>query len=397
MKMSITGLSAQAKGQTPAKSFKVLLQGGFIALVLAICLLIVNQLVLKLGLHFSKAQADVAISIVDYFSVRIWGAPAALINMVMIGWLIGQQKTKSVLMLQVIINLANIVASLVFVFVFDWGVQGVAAATVFAEYLMLAIAIYLVNIWRIGQSDLSSTFNERDKTGQSDSPAFTKRYFASVISFSLLRPLIALNSHMLVRNLALQFTLAFITLKGAQFGAQAAAVNAIILQFFTLIALGLDGVANAVEALIGEAKGKQDLQNVNQQVKIGLFWSSILAIAYSLVFYFLDSPIVNLLTHHDEIVEAMHAYALIVYLLPLIAHWCFLFDGVYVGLSKGKPMRNSMLLSTGVVFLPVWWLAAGFDNMGLWFAMLAFLLSRGMLLGIHYGYLYKKKPKTLLE
>ena len=105
----------------------------------------------------------------------------------------------------------------------------------------------------------------------------------------------------------------------------------------------------------------------------------------------------NLLTHHDEIVEAMQAYALIVYLLPLIAHWCFLFDGVYVGLSKGKPMRNSMLLSTGVVFLPVWWLAAGFDNMGLWFAMLAFLLSRGILLGIHYGYLCKKRPKALLE
>lgn len=381
MKMSITGLSAQAKGQNAQESIKVLVQGCFVALLLAILLLLISYFVLQLGLHFSQAQPDVSQNIVAYFSVRIWGAPAALINMVMIGWLIGQQKTKTVLLLQVMVNLANIAASLLFVFGFGWGVKGVAAATVLAEYLMLFFAILMVRRWAAGQSKFKVVNLEQLTTW---------------LSLRLLKPLLQLNSHMLVRNLALQFTLAFITLKGAQYGAQAAAVNAIILQFFTLVALGLDGVANAVEALVGEAKGEKDIAKIKRQVRIGLVWSSLFAILYSLAFYYLDSPIVNLLTHHESIVDAMKDYTLIIILLPLLAHWCFLLDGVFVGLSKGKPMRNSMLLSTILVFLPVWWVLSETDNVALWFAMLAFLSSRGLMLGIYYWIIATKWPTRLL-
>lgn len=389
MKMSITGLSAEAASKqtipgdrlSVAGPLRVLTQGCFIACLLAFALLLAKPMILHLGLVLSQAEPSVSDSITRYFSVRIWGAPAALVNMVMIGWLIGQQKTKTVLVLQVIINLANIALSLLFVFALNWEIEGVAAATVCAEYLMLFCALWSVWKWAIGQSD-HLLLRKHD----------LKTWF----SFEGLKPLLNLNGHMLVRNLALQFTLAFVTLKGAQYGAQAAAINAIILQFFTLIALGLDGIANAVEALVGEAKGQQSISKLRQQVGIGLFWSSALAILYTFGFYYLDSPIINLLTHHRSVIEGMQSYLIVVLLMPLISHWCFLFDGVFVGLSKGKPMRNSMIVSTIGVFLPVWWLFAGLDNMALWIAMLSFLMSRGLLLGAYYWYVMSKNEQRFL-
>ncbi|WP_432277207.1 MATE family efflux transporter [Glaciecola petra] len=384
IKMSITGLSAQAKGKNHLSSLKVLVQGVFVALVLAFFLLLSQGFILSGGLFFAQASPEVTSSISDYFSTRIFGAPAALANLVFIGWLIGQQKTRKVLLLQVLINLCNILASLLFVYVFGWGVKGVAAATVFAEYFMLLCALALVNIWSKENADIGSI-----------QQLITK--ISEWLKMSQLKPMLHLNSHIFIRNLALQFTLAFITLKGVQYGASFAAVNAIILQFFALIALGLDGIANAVEALVGEEKGRQNAQALHQHVKVGLFWSSMFALVYAVFFYFLDDTIVGFLTHHDEVKSALVPYGMVILLLPLAAHWCFLLDGVFVGLSAGKLMRNSMLVSTLFAFLPTWWVLNGLNNMSLWIAMLVFLACRGLVLGGYYVFIYRQDPNKLLR
>lgn len=389
MKMSITGLSAQSINKSPLDSSKVLLQGILLALVLALLILLLQTFVVNAGLYFAQANNELKINVEAYFYTRVWGAPATLINMVLIGWLIGQQKTKYVLLLQVIINLVNIILSLTFVYGLGFGVKGVAAATVFAEYLMMFIGLFMVQKYLL-----------KDKKFHLFSISGQSRLKVSVVrawfSLTQLKQILSLNSHMFVRNLILQFTLAFITLKGAQYGAQAAAVNAIIMQFFALIALGLDGIANAVEALIGEAKGKKDKARLNLYVNVGLFWSSFFAIIYSLLFYFLDSLLINLLTHHDEVISLMADYAFIVVLIPLLSHWCYLFDGVFVGLSLGKPMRDSMFISTLMGFLPTWWWLQDTGNVSLWYAMLVFLSFRGLLLGAYYAYLYKQKPEYLV-
>lgn len=376
IKMSITGLSAQAKGDNDLASLKVVTQGVVIALLLALLLLATQSLILSAGLFFAQAAPEVTTSINDYFSTRIWGAPAALANLVITGWLIGQQKTKLVLMLQIVINIANILLSLLFVYGFSWGVKGVAAATVCAEFLMVFWASITLVKWAkqhaikdIGSPILSTM----------------KQWFR----WLELQPMLSLNSHIFVRNLALQFTLAFVTLKGVQYGTSAAAVNAIMMQFFALIALGLDGIANAVEALVGEAKGRKNKQTLHQYVKVGLVWSSIFAVIYAILFYMLSDTIVSALTHHNTIQTAMLSYTLVIILLPLVAHWCFLLDGVYVGLGKGKTMRNSMLLSTLLGFLPIWYIFKDLDNMSLWIAMLVFLACRGVFLGGHYLWVYR--------
>lgn len=389
MKMSITGLSAQAIVKPPLVGIKVMVQGCALAFAIAILLLLTQKGIVNAGLFFANANDAIALNVEAYFYTRIWGAPAALINMVLIGWLIGQQKTKFVLLLQVVINLINIVASLLFVFVLDLGVEGVAGATVFAEYMMLIAALFLIHrhLLQKYKFHLFSISGQSRLQLEEVKMWFTRASFAKVLT---------LNSHMFVRNIALQFTLAFITLKGVQYGANAAAVNAIIMQFFALIALGLDGIANAVEALVGESKGKKDRVELNQYVVNGVLWSSAFAILYSLFFYFLDSPIVNLLTHHDAVISTMAEYSVIIVLIPLLSHWCYLFDGVFVGLSQGKPMRNSVILSSLLGFMPVWWLLKDNGNISLWIAMLVFLSARGLLLGGYYTYMYKRKAPGLI-
>lgn len=389
MKMSITGLSAQAIAKAPLASIKVMVQGCALALAISVCLLLTQKGIANAGLFFADASDAITLNVEAYFYTRVWGAPAALINMVLVGWLIGQQKTKFVLLLQVAINLINIVASLLFVFALDLGVKGVAGATVFAEYMMLIAALFLIHR-HLQQKHQFTLFSI---SGQSRLKLHdVKNWFTS----SSLSEIVSLNSHMFVRNLALQFTLAFITLKGVQYGAQAAAVNAIIMQFFALIALGLDGIANAVEALVGESKGKRDRAKLNEYVVIGVFWSSFFAALYSLFFYFLDSPIVNLLTHHEGVIKLMAEYTIIIVLIPLVSHWCYLFDGVFVGLSLGKPMRNSMIMSSLLGFMPIWWLLKDSGNISLWIAMLVFLGARGVLLGGYYTYMYTRKPHLLI-
>ncbi len=383
LKMSITGLSAQNKHSEKGR-LKVLVQGICLAFGLALLILIFQNYVLNAGLYFAQVNTDVASSSHDYFSVRIWGAPAALINLVLIGWLVGQQQTKWVLWLQLIVNVTNIVASLLLVYVFDLGVKGVAAATVLAEYLMLACALFYIFFASAGQSNfilLQSHINKNLNAGQTKLKQFTH-----IVSLQNMRALLSLNGNMFVRNIVLQLTLAFVTLKGAQFGETAVAVNAILLQFFTLIALGLDGIANAVEALVGEEKGKVSAKGVHSHVKTGLIFSSTVAVLYSLLFVFLDSLIINLLTHHQAVILALAPYKVIIVMLPIVAHWCFLFDGVFVGLSKGKAMRDSMLLSAVFGFIPIWLMFSAYGNIALWAAMFGFLLGRGLFQGGYYWY-----------
>jgi MATE family multidrug resistance protein len=377
LKMSITGLSAQAgrsniEPEEQRRRTKVLVQGVSFGLVLGALFILLQSPILSAGLYFAQSSTVLAQSTEAYFSVRIWGAPAALANMALVGWLIGQQKTKSVLMLQVAVNVINIVFSLLFVFVFEWGVKGVAGATVVAEFALLFLSLLLAK----GLSNIH-LFN------------------VAWLKWVSLLPLLTLNSDILLRNLALQLTLAFITFKGASMGAQVAATNAILMQFFALIALGLDGVANAVEALVGEAKGKKSHTRLNHYVKVGLFWSSIFAVIYALIFWQFGVQIIELLTDQNALQEEAIKYLGLMIILPLVAHWCFLFDGVFVGLSKGKAMRDSMILSTALGFFLIWSFVAELGNTGLWLALLSFLAFRGASLGIWYLFLIQKPHERI--
>jgi MATE family multidrug resistance protein len=368
IRMSSTGLSAQALGQgSQTKAAKVLFQSLAVGVFMGLAIFALQSPILQLGLYFSEAKPVMANVVETYFRVRIMGAPAALANLALIGWLIGQQQTKQVLLIQVVANLLNAGLNVTLVFVFHMGVAGVAAASVCAEYFIFATSLMVALRVISGTKVRLNWF----RLGQ-------------------LSTLLKLNSHTFVRNLALQFCLAFLILQGAKAGQMTAATNAILMQFFTLIALGLDGIAFAVEALIGEAKGKSSQSGIAMVTLRGLFWSSIVALVYSLTFVLFGDNIIALLTDQTALQRLARDYLLIIWLLPVVAHWCFLLDGVFVGLTRAKAMQNSMLLSCVGVYFPTWWYFMEYGNWALWIAMLVFMLARGLSLGGYFSYLYQK-------
>ncbi|MGJ8679792.1 MATE family efflux transporter [Paraglaciecola sp.] len=369
LRMTSTGLSAQAKGSNEADlKNKSLLQGILIGLTLAVFILLFSSQVLKVGIYFANTSQQIEQVMSEYFAVRIWGAPAAMANLAIIGWLIGQQKAKKVLLIQILGNLLNVGLNFWFVLGLELDVYGVALATIFAEYFIF----------------ISSLFAAYKVLGK---PYIKSEWF----SLQSLSPLFSLNVNTFIRNLVLQACIAFLIFKGVGFGSQAAAINAIIMQFFTLIALGLDGVAFAAEALVGEYKGKKDHNGIVQVSLHGLIWSSILAIIYSLKFYFAGLFIINIITDQVALKLAMEDYLVFVYLLPIVAHWCFYFDGIFVGLTRATAMRNSMIFSAMVIYFPSFWMLSEYQNHALWIAMLLFMLSRGVTLGGYFSYLCQKK------
>lgn len=367
LRMTSTGLSAQAKGQQdPLKATKCLIQGLFLSVLLSLFILATQQLWLEAVLFLANASANIEIVIRDYFLTRIWGAPAALANLALIGWLIGQQQAKKVLWIQVIGNLINAVLSIVLVVYFNLDVVGVALATVVAEYTIAVLSIFAA-------------------VSQVKGMALDLNWFG----LSQLKQLLGLNGHSFVRNITLQICLAFLVFQGMRFGQTSAAVNAILLQFFSLIALGLDGVAYSAEALVGEQKGRGNALGIASITAQSTLWSSGFALTYALVFWCFGADIIALLTKHGNLQHATIDYLPIVILLPIVAHWCFLLDGVFVGLTRAKAMQNSMIASAVLVYLPMWWLLKSYENQGLWIALLAFLLARGITLGGYFIYLYR--------
>jgi len=367
LRMSATGLSAQTYGnQNADEATRVLLQTGGLGLVLGVLLIVLQLPLLSAGLWIAQPSVDVAQAATAYFQIRVWSAPAALMNLALIGWLVGQQQHRHIMRIQILANLVNAGLDVALVFGFDMGVKGVAIASVCAELLIFALAIRLVlRSGNVRMTTAASLWNGWQR-------------------------LLSLNSDMLVRNLALQLCLAFVTYTGISFGDMTASVNAIILQFFTLIALGLDGLAYAVEALVGEASGANRKANLQEQqplkpiVNNALWWSSMFALGYSAVFLLAGTHIVSLLTDIDTLRMAMDEYLVLVVALPVISHWCFLFDGVYIGLTKARIMRNSMLLCMVLFFVPGWYGLSDYGNWGLWGCFLIFLALRGVTLGYHF-------------
>ena len=275
------------------------------------------------------------------------------------------------LLVQIVGNLLNAGLDILLVWWWDWGVSGVALASVVAEYTMMIMAMLIALKHIQWQPPALEWFNK------------TARKF-----------LMKLNGDMLLRNLALQACLAFLTIQGARYGQTATAVNAILMQFFVLIALGLDGIAYAVEATVGEAAGARSSKGVMRQTQRGLLWSGLFAVGYAVIFWFFGPQIIRLLTDIESLQQAAYAYLGMMTVLPLVAHWCFLYDGVFVGLTQAKAMRDTMIISALLVYFPVWYVTQSEGNPALWWALLAFLLARGVTLGAVF---YWRRDKLIVS
>lgn len=379
LRMSTTGLTAQALGQQDnQKSLLVLLRGLLVAVIVGGTLISLQSFYLDLSLGLAGGSEKIQFYAKQYCDIRIWGLPAALANLVILGWLLGNHKAKAVMWLLIATNLINLSLDLLFVLVFNWQVQGVATATLIAEYsgVILGLTYIVYDKNKIKRRTVRILFSViLSKLIHSKEELLEK---SSLIHY------FQLNRDILIRTLCLEVCFVFITFQGARLGDNVIATNAILMNFVLLISFGLDGIANATEVLVGKAQGQKDAKQRNYVVKIALFWTGIFALTYSLLFAIAGEFFVGLLTDIPNVVISTKQYIHWLVILPILGCWCYLFDGVFVGLMKTKAMRNSMIVATFGCFFPVWWLLQSFGNHGLWAAFSVFLLVRGLSLAWHY-------------
>jgi len=378
LRMSTTGLSAQAFGANDARlGIVILLRGILVASLVGLSLIISQVFYLDGALLLAGGSEQVQFYARQYSDIRIWGLPAALSNLVILGWLLGNHQAKSVMWILIFTNLINLGLDLLFVISLDWKVQGIAFATLIAEYSGLILGLLVVFI----------KFKYPLKRALYD----YKTLLVDVLHKSELLAYFKLNRDILIRTLCIELCFVFITIQGARLGDNVVAANAILLNFILLISFGLDGVANAAEVLVGKAKGAKDYLSLNIIVNISLFWTGISALCYSLVFVFAGDLFVSWITDIDEVITFTEQYILWIILLPLIGCWCYLYDGIYIGLMQAKAMRNSMITATFGCFFPVWFILKDYGNHALWAALSIFLLARGITLAWHFKYRVKVK------
>ncbi len=365
LRMGTTGIAAQSYGAGDNDGLRVSLgQALLVSLAIAALILTLQAPIAKLALALLGGDAETQRHAATYFYVRVWSAPGTLANFALVGWFLGTQNARVPLLIFLTINLTNIVLDLVFVVVLGMKVEGVALASVIAEYSGLAVG---------GAFAVAAL---RNREGHWP--------IARLTNLSAYGAFFSINANLFVRTMALLGTFAFITAQGARLGPAILAANAVLMNFQHLTSFGLDGLAHAAEALVGKAVGQKNEASLQHAVRLTLRWSLIFAAGFALVYMVAGGTIVRVLTDLPEVRATAMTYLPWLIASPLISVWCFLYDGVYVGMTRARDMRNIMLFSVLGVFLPAWFLTQDFGNHGLWFALMAFMASRGI--GMHLGF-----------
>ena len=363
LRMSTTGLTAQAYGANDnSGQLRCLSQSLLVALLLAALLLILQWPLARLAFSFSDASSQVNQQAQLYFAIRIWSAPATLLNLVLMGWFLGRQNARYPMWMLIATNLINIILDLVFVLGFGWQVAGIAAASVVADYGGLLLGGYLL-LRSLAATDLLAAM------------------LSQLSKLAGLKRLFALNRDIFLRSLCLQSVFVFIAFQGAAYGDNTVAANAVLLSFLMLVSYAMDGLAYAAESLVGKAIGAGDNRLLGNTLGLLGLWCLLLAMVFSIGYGFFGNSFVGLLTSLPEVRQHAALYLGWMILLPLLACWAYFLDGVFIGATQGKTLRNSMIIAL-LGFAGSFYLLQSWQNHALWAALAVFMLLRSISLAL---------------
>ena len=365
LRMGTTGFTAQAFGAGDADELRAtLMRPLLLAGALGTALIALQVPIGRFAFWLLEASPEVEALAGSYFAIRIWSAPAALINYTLIGWLFGTQRAGATLLLQLALNGTNIVLDIVFVLGFGWGIEGVALASVIAEITaaVLGFAIIARALRRQGGRWDRARIFRRDR----------------------LATLLKVNVDIFLRTLALIFAFSYFTAQGAKMGDVTLAANAILMHLQSFLAHGLDGFAHAAEILAGGAVGARSRPAFRKAVQVSTIWAAGTAAAVALVYAALGPSIIALFTVIEEVRTAAAVYLPWIVASPLVSVWGFQLDGIFIGATRTAAMRNAMALSLAVYLVACWVLIPALDNHGLWLALLILMAARGITLAIAY-------------
>ncbi|GAA6199243.1 MATE family efflux transporter [Aquicoccus sp. SU-CL01552] len=364
LRMGTVGLTSQAlgageRGEVAALLTRALLIGGAGGIAL-----IALQVPLFWGaLQASPASPEVEAMATGYMRIRIWSAPAAIAIYGITGWLIAQERTRAVLMMQLWMNGLNIGLDLWFVLGLGWGVEGVALATFLAEWSGLAVGLWFCR-------DGFSRPEWRDP--------------AQVFERARLTHMLAVNGDILVRSLLLQAIFVSFLFIGSGFGDVTLAANQVLMQFLTFSAFALDGFAFTAETLVGQALGARARDRLRRAALMSSAWGLVVVLALSLAFALAGGAIIDLMTTAPEVRDRARLFLPYAVAAPVLGVAAFMLDGIFIGATASRDMRNMMAVSFAIYAAALALLVPILGNHGLWLALLISFVARAITLGLRY-------------
>ena len=370
LRMGTTGPTAQARGagnysEVRAMIGRALLLAGVIgATVVALQLPIIG-----IAFWLIDASPEVKHYAREYFLIRIWALPAVLCTYAIIGWFYGLGNARTPLVVQIFTNALNIVLAFLFVFGYDWGVPGVAAATLIAEYAGLLLGAWCVRrtLRTLPQAGLRAPLLDRAK---------------------LIR-MVSINTDIVLRTICVVSVLGFFMGKSAELGDVTLAANQVLHHFLVFTSFALDGFAHAAEAILGEAFGRRNREAFQRGMRAVFLWAGIVGALNVLVYAVAGHAVIALMTGIPEVRAAAAGYLPWPVLMPLISVWAYTYDGVYLAATHTKAMRNTVIVSFGVFLVLLYTLMPFYGNAGLWIAVTGFLGCRGLLLHLLFPQLMR--------
>ncbi len=364
LRMGTTGLTSQALGAEDQGEADALLSRALLIGFCAGALVIALQWALyAAAFRLSPASPEVETLARTYMSIRVWSAPAAIALLGINGWLIAAERTRAVLALQIWMNGLNILLDFVFVLGLSWGVAGVATATFIAEWTGLGFGLWLC----------------RD--------AFLRPYWretARIFNPARLWRMAVVNRDIFLRSMFLETIFLSFVFLGARFGDVTLAANQILIQFLHLTAYALDGFAFAAETLVGNAMGQRNRLRLRRAALLTSAWSGGIVLILSLSIALLGGWLIDVMTTSEEVREATRLYLPWMIAAPILGLSAWMLDGIFIGATRTRDMRNMMALSCLVYFLAVWAMVPTFGNHGLWAALLVSFVVRSVTLGLRY-------------
>lgn len=363
LRMSTVAFTAQALGAGETQELPALLVRGLVvAALIGAGLIVLQWPLVAILLEAMGGSEGVSRAARVYFAIRIWSAPLALANYVVLGWLIGQARATLALAVQIAINLINIAATVLLVLVLNAGIAGAAIAAVVAEGCGLLLGVLIARSLLQG-------------------PLAVPR--AALLDRAKLTRMLAVNRDIMIRTAALIAVLLFFTAQGARAGDVTLAANAVLNNFLLITAFFLDGLANAAQQLCGQAYGARDREGFSGATRLVVLWGFAFAAVVTATYAGTGPALIDLMTANPDVRQHARGDLWFVVLSPLLAVSAFTYDGIYIGATWARDMRNLMVLSLAIFFV-AWLSLRSFGNAGLWGALLAFYAARGGLQALRY-------------
>ena len=361
LRMGTSGITAQAYGaKQKNECANMLIRAMWLALLIAFIIVVFQKPIGNFALYVMQGSSSVQALAAEYLFARIWAVPASITLFALHGWFIGMQDAKSPMTVSIISLIANTIFCLIFVFRFNMGIAGIAYGTVLAQYLALVCTIIL---WFVKYSSYIKYFDLKESFR-----------IDPIINF------MHINKDIFLRSTCITIVYTFFTAASARFGDTILATNALLMQLFTLFSYMSDGFAYAGESLSGRFVGEKNAYLLKRFIRLLLFWSVVIALFFVLVYIVAWKQILMLFSPSQEILSLAESYIGWIIAVPLIGCIPFMIDGIMIGATKTKLLRNTVFVSTVLFFACFYVLTPIMGDIALWFSFLVFLFSRGILL-----------------